>query len=105
MISSRIIFSAITHKAAQCNVVTFNLGVSYGDKAPTEDPTAWEGGRGGDTAEYWNCCGFLWIGFRPPRRQYSAFLLWDLGVILLIIINKPRLLYHMGSQPFIHIVE
>jgi hypothetical protein len=59
MISCRIIFSTLIHKAAQCNVVTFNLGVNCGDKAPTEDPIAWEGQkRGGHFAEYWN---LLWV--------------------------------------------
>jgi hypothetical protein len=55
MVSCRIIFSAVIHKAVQCNTVTFNLGVFCGDEAPTEDATAWEGWkRGGHFAEYWN---------------------------------------------------
>ena len=73
-------FCSHTYKAAQCNVVTFNLGVSCGDKAPTEDLTAWEGQkRGGHFAEYWN---LLWVlvDWTPPPEDsilHFCYEIWE----------------------------
>jgi hypothetical protein len=75
MISSSIIFSTVIHKEAQCNIVTFNHGVSCGDKAATEDPTAqewWK--REGHFTEYWHLLWVLvdWIFF-PPEDTILHF--------------------------------
>jgi hypothetical protein len=94
--------AALQHACCpSCSVAYFITGTSGIDKAPAE-PSAQGPCESGErlciqNTKIW--CRFFWIGScSSDRRQYCGSLLWDLGVISLILNHKRAPKYHVMGE-------
>jgi len=87
-----LVTAAMLHACCpSCSVAYFVTGTSGTDKAPAK-PSAQGLGELRERLCIQNtkiCCRFFWIGScSSDRMQYCGSLLWDLGVIWLILNHK-----------------